>query len=256
MEIETTSRSVPGLLQSEAKETDGIPQELARYGRNIQLPGFGEAGQRRLAASSALVLGAGALGSVVAAYLAGSGVGRIGLVDFDNIEPSNLQRQVLYSEAQAGLPKCRVLAERLRSLNSEIRVVCHPQLFRADNARTLMGDYDILVECSDNPATKRLGVSAARQLGRTAVVGGVAGFRGQVSVFLPDSPSYEDVFPGDGCSAFLPCGQDGVFGPTAGLVACLQAGEALKRLAGHPDAMAAGLLTVDLSNLSFRSFRF
>ena len=234
--------------------------DMLRYSRTIAVPGIGEEGQQRLCDASVLVVGAGALGSVVALYLAGAGVGHIGLADFDTIDISNLQRQIAYAEDQAGERKVAALAARLRALNTTISVTEHPVLVTARNAATLFADYSHIADCTDNPSTKHLMAALAQQCGKPCVTAGVSGFTAQVFTTLPGAPSYNDMFGEPdrsnpaGCPAFAPCGADGVVGPAAGVAATCQCTELIKLITGageplsHPEATppTASLFTIDL----------
>lgn len=209
-------------------------RDLSRYARNIAVSEIGVEGQARLCGSAVLVVGCGALGSMAAMYLAGAGIGRIGLVDFDTIDITNLQRQLFFSESQGGASKAEALAEAIKSLNSEIEVNTYKTLLTKHNAREIVAGYDFVVEATDNPQSKRMVDSVCEQLGTGCCVGGVRGFEGQVTTCLPDSARYSSLFPDAENSGFTPCSQGGVLGPAAGTVASIQASEAIKALLGLP----------------------
>lgn len=228
-----------------------------RYIRNIQLPEIGEAGQRRLLASSVLVLGAGALGTVASMYLAASGVGRIKVVDFDNIDITNLQRQLSYSEADLGKSKVITLTERLRAINSEIKVQAVNQFVKPDDLANLMQDSDLVLECSDNPDTKYAVTSAAEAQEIPYVLGGVAQWRGQVMDWAPGHARYSDFFPvGADSNGYTPCSIGGVFGPAPGIVASIQAAEAIKLLTGAGVPLLDRLLLIDTLKMTFRTISY
>lgn len=228
-----------------------------RYIRTIQLPEIGEAGQQRLLGSSVLVLGAGALGSVASMYLAASGIGHIRVVDFDNIDVTNLQRQLSYTEADLGRSKVMTLAERLRSINSEIEVEAVNQFVKPDDLAALMHGCDLVLECSDNPDTKYAVTTAAESLCIPYVLGGVAQWRGQVMDWAPGHARYADFFPiGADSNGYTPCSIGGVFGPAPGIVASIQAAEAIKLLVGAGHPLLDRLLLIDTLNMTFRTISF
>lgn len=227
-----------------------------RYSRNILLPEIGKEGQIKLLGASVLIIGAGALGTVVAMYLAASGVGHIGICDFDTIDISNLQRQLSFTENDLGKKKVEILADKLREINSEIRIDTYPELLRKDKANTIFADYDVIVEGSDNPNTKYMVTDIAKNLSKPCIFGGVAQFAGQVMTILPGGTTYRDLFPeaaGDG--EFMPCSVGGVLGPVPGIVGSIQATEVIKviTLAGTP--LAGQLLTFDALTMSFRKIK-
>lgn len=227
---------------------------MERYIRNIQLEGIGEAGQRNLLASSVLIVGSGALGSIVAMYLAGSGVGHIGVVDFDYIDISNLQRQLAFKESDIKGNKATTLAGKLREINSEIEVDTYEEKLDAECAKELFASYDVIVEATDCPESKYMVTDACVWLGKPVVFGGVAQTRGQVMT-IPDAASvqYRDIFP-EGASEgeYLPASKGGILGPVPGVVGSLQAAEVIKLLTGLGSVLRNSLLTFDLSDMSFR----
>lgn len=227
-----------------------------RYSRTEALPEIGQDGQRRISAGSVLLIGCGALGSAAASYLAGAGVGRLGLVDYDTVDISNLQRQVAYTEDDAGKHKCMRLADRLTHLNSEIQIQPVTTLATRKNIFTLMDGYDFVVEGSDNPSTKMLVAAACDEAGISYCIGGVAGFSGQVMTHIPGTTRYSDIFPEapEPVGAFTPCQARGVFGPAAAVVASVQAAEALKYLSGAGSLLTDRLLTIDTLTMTFRTF--
>ncbi len=231
--------------------------EQARYGRHLLLDEVGEAGQRRLKAARVLLVGAGGLGSPAALYLAAAGVGRLGVVDFDVVDRSNLQRQVLYREADVGRPKVEAAAEVLRARNRHIEVVEHRLRLDAGNAEALAADYDVIVDGADNFATRYLTNDLAVLSGRPLVYAAIFQFDGQAAVFAHDGgPCYRCLYPEPPPPALAPnCAEAGVLGVLPGLLGLIQATEALKLLLGRGRSLAGRLLTVDALEMRFRELK-
>ena len=223
------------------------PDELARYSRQLLLPLVGEAGQLRLKAARVLVVGAGGLGSPVALYLAAAGVGTLGLVDDDRVDASNLHRQLLYGTADLGRPKLDAAAARLRDLNPHVAVELHPARLTAANARSLVAGHDLVVDGTDNFATRYAVNDACVALRVPNVYGSVHRFEGRVSVFAaPGGPCYRCLYPAPPPDGLVPsCAEAGVLGVLPGLVGTLQAAEALKLLLGAGEPLVGRLLVVD-----------
>ncbi|MDE7389269.1 MAG: HesA/MoeB/ThiF family protein [Muribaculaceae bacterium] len=221
---------------------------MTRYSRQIMLPEIGEEGQRRLSEASVLIVGVGGLGSPVAAYLAGAGVGTIGLADSDTVSLSNLQRQVLYSEVQIGGPKTECAAERLRGLNSDITVRLHPEGLTAENADELIGAYDLTVDCCDNYATRYLIDDVCARLGRRWVYGSIGEFHGQVSVF-GDGKRYSDIYADREALRGLPRRPAGVLGAVPGVIGAMEAAQAVELIAGFGNPLLGRLFTIDLKTM-------
>lgn len=232
-------------------------EDMQRYARNIALPQIGAEGQRRICSGRVLLVGCGALGSAVGLYLAGSGVGTIGLADFDTVDITNLQRQVAYAEEDAGISKARCLAGRLRALNSTVRVNTYLSVVTPDTFADVASGYDIVADCSDNPATKHFLPQAATASGKPCVSAGVGGFVAQVTTSMPGAVTFADIF-GDsgGDSPMIACGSAGVFGPAAGVAATLQAAEVLKILAGAGSLLSGRLLVLDTLTMQSHTFEF
>jgi adenylyltransferase/sulfurtransferase len=231
--------------------------EYRRYGRHLSLPEIGEAGQRRLKASSALVVGAGGLGAPASLYLAAAGVGRITICDFDVVDASNLQRQVIFTTKDLGRPKAEAAAERLVALNPAIAVRPVGDRVSTHNAQALVDGHDVVVDGSDNFGTRYL-LSDACVLGKKPYVyGSIYRFEGQASVFHPPAgPCYRCLFPEPPPEGLVPnCAQAGVLGALAGLVGSIQAGEALKCLLGTGTTLLGRLVLVDFLSGSFREVR-
>jgi adenylyltransferase/sulfurtransferase len=236
----------------------GLPDldraELLRYGRHLVIPEVGLEGQRRLKAASVLLVGAGGLGSPLALYLAAAGVGRLGLVDFDRVEASNLQRQVLFGEADLGEGKVAAATRRLHEVNPHVVVDAHPVRLTAGNALELLRPYDVVADGSDNFATRYLVNDACVMLGKPDVWGAVQRFEGQWSVFwAARGPCYRCLFPEPPPAGSVPsCAEAGVFGVLPGIVGALQANEVLKLLLGVGEPAIGRLLVFDALRVRFR----
>jgi molybdopterin/thiamine biosynthesis adenylyltransferase len=222
-------------------------EQLRRYSRQMLLAEVGGAGQARLARTRVLVVGAGGLGSPAALYLAGAGIGTLGLVDGDAVELSNLHRQILFGVKDLDRPKVAAGQSRLEALNPEVRVVAHQVRLEADGARRLVGDYDLVVEGSDNAETKLAVNDACVAGGRPLVVAGAVGWDGQLLVVRPgETACYRCVVraaPPSG--ALAACASAGVLGPVAGVLGSLQAVEALRLALGLVSPLAGALLLYD-----------
>jgi adenylyltransferase/sulfurtransferase len=221
--------------------------EIARYSRQMLLAEVGGAGQARLAAARVLVVGAGGLGSPAALYLAGAGIGTLGLLDSDAVELSNLQRQVLHGVKDLDRPKAQSGQARLEELNPEIRVVAHPVRLELANAARIVGAYDVVVEGSDNLQTKLVVNDACVAARRPLVMGAVTGWDGQLLVIEPGvSACYRCAVRAEPAANALPtCATAGILGPVAGVVGSLQAVEALKLCLGVPVTTAGRFLFYD-----------
>ena len=220
--------------------------QLVRYSRQIMVPGLDLAGQERLLASRVLLVGIGGLGSAVALYLAAAGVGHIDIADFDRVELTNLQRQVLHGTSDVGRLKTESARDRLAELNPGVTIQPVDQSLTADNLSAVVTDVDLVIDGSDNFAT-RFAVNAACVDARKPLVSGaVIGMDGQIAVFRPDlsGPCYRCVYPDTGEEA-LSCSENGVLGPLPGVIGSLQAVEAIKVLTGLGDPLNHRLLTVD-----------
>jgi adenylyltransferase/sulfurtransferase len=228
--------------------------ELRRYGRHLVIPEVGQDGQRRLKAARVLLVGAGGLGSPLALYLAAAGVGRIGLVDFDRVEASNLQRQLLFSEDDLGREKVSAAVERLRGVNPHVVIEPHAVRLTAANALELLADYDVVADGSDNFATRYLVNDACVLLGKPDVWGAVQRFEGQLAVFwAARGACYRCLFPEPPPPGAVPsCAEAGVLGVLPGIVGALQASEVLKLLLGIGEPALGRLLVFDALRLRFR----
>jgi molybdopterin-synthase adenylyltransferase len=221
--------------------------DLRRYSRQMILPEVGGAGQARLRQARVAIVGAGGLGSPAALYLASAGIGTLGLVDSDRVELSNLQRQILHGVKALDLPKVTSAQERLEDLNPDVHVVPHALRLDATNARELLGPYDVVVEGSDNLATKLVVNDACVALGRPLVAAGILRWEGQLLVVRPgETACYRCVYRREPPAGAVPtCEAAGIIGPVAGVVGSLQAVEALRLCLGLPSAAAGRLLLYD-----------
>lgn len=219
-----------------------------RYKRHLMLPELGEEGQQRLQRGSVLIVGAGGLGCPVAIYLAAAGVGRIGIIDFDKVDTSNLQRQIAYTEAEVGEPKVEMLSRRLRTMNSALQIDAIARRFDADTAE-LVDNYDVIIDASDNLATKYFCNDVCVEHRRPLVHASISQFTGNVMTILPGTVTLRDVFPEAievrSSSTF------GVLGVIPGIAGTVQAAEAIKLLAGIGDLLTNRLFTFDALSMQF-----
>ena len=233
------------------------PDERIRYARHLALPGVGEDGQERLKAARVLIVGAGGLGSPVALYLAAAGVGTLGLVDFDTVDVTNLQRQVLYGTGDVGRPKLEVAAARLKDLNPGVRVVPHALRLSSANALDVLAEYDVVADGTDNFPARYLVNDACVLLGKPNVYASVSRFEGQASVFwAAKGPCYRCLFEEPPPGELVPsCAEGGVLGVLPGLLGTIQATEVLKLLLGVGEPLVGRLLLVDALGMEMRTIR-
>jgi len=231
--------------------------ELSRYQRHLALAGFGPAAQGKLKTAKVLVIGAGGLGCPALLYLAAAGVGKITLIDADVVEVSNLQRQVLYAAADAGRPKAEAAAARLRTLNGLIEIVPLVARFTRDNAPDLVRAHDVVIDGSDNFATRYLANDACVMAGRPLVYGAIHAYEGQASVFnWRGGPTYRCLFPEPPAGGTMPnCAEAGVIGVLPGLIGTLQATEAIKLITGIGEPLSGRLLLWDALTMKTRTLR-
>jgi adenylyltransferase/sulfurtransferase len=231
---------------------------LRRYSRHLLIPEVGLAGQERLASARALVIGAGGLGSPALQYLAAAGVGRIGIVDDDAVDETNLQRQTIFSTSDVGQPKATIAAQRMHALNPSIAIDSLPIRLNAGNARELVRLYDVVLDCTDRFSTRYLVNDACILEGKPDAYGSIFRFDGQVSVFgAPGGPCYRCLYPEAPPAGSVPtCAEGGVLGVLAGIVGAFQANEALKILLGIGETLAGRLLLVDALSARTRDVRF
>jgi adenylyltransferase/sulfurtransferase len=234
------------------------PAELLRYSRHLLIPSVGEAGQLRLKNSAVLLIGAGALGSPAALYLAAAGVGRLGLVDADVVDATNLQRQILHGESWVGKPKLESAAARLREVNPHVQVEPHPVRFSPENAMKIAASYDVLVDGSDNFPTRFLTNDTAFFLGKPLIYGAIHRFEGQAGVFAPHlgGPCYRCLLPKMPAPGSVPsCQEAGVLGVLPGIIGSIQAMEALKLILGIGSPPLGKLTVYDALQSSFRTLK-
>ncbi len=228
---------------------------LRRYARHLVLPQIGQAGQEKLLASSALVIGAGGLGSASLAYLAAAGVGHIGIIEYDRVDLSNLQRQILFETGDIGRLKVEAAADRISELNEDIRVTILPKRIKAANADELLQGFDIVVDGSDNFATRFAVAQAASNAKKPLVSAAISGFSAQLSTFKPylggQHPCYRCLVA-QPPERELTCAQEGIVGPLAGMLGSMQALEVIKELLGIGQSLSGSLLIVDALTWNIR----
>jgi molybdopterin/thiamine biosynthesis adenylyltransferase len=232
--------------------------QVQRYSRHIILPNIGGAGQRKLLDSKVLVIGAGGLGSPVLMYLAAAGIGTLGIVDFDKVDTSNLQRQILHTDADVDRPKVASALEHLRALNPTIELIGHDTLLNADNVMELMEPYDVVIDGTDNFPVRYLVNDATQFMGKPLVYGSIYQFEGQATVFLPgqDAPCYRCLFPAPPPPGTVPsCAEGGVFGVLPGVIGAIQATEAIKLITGEGESLVGRLLLYDALHMDFQEVK-
>ena len=231
--------------------------DLARYSRHLILPEVGIEGQRRLKAARVLCVGTGGLGSPLAFYLAAAGIGTLGLVDFDVVDASNLQRQIIHSTKDIGRKKLDSAEEKLLALNPALNVVKHETMLTSANALDILKDYDIVADGTDNFPTRYLVNDACVLLGKPNVYGSIFRFEGQASVFATENgPCYRCLYPEPPPPGLVPsCAEGGVLGILPGLVGMIQATEAIKLILGKGESLSGRLLLVDALNMKFRELK-
>ena len=238
---------------SENGNIDLSHAEILRYSRHLLIPEVGLSGQKKIKAASVLVIGTGGLGSPVALYLAAAGVGRIGLVDYDRVDESNLQRQVIHGTSQIGKLKVESARQRMLDINPGIQVEVYTEPFTSENALQIAQDYDILIDGTDNFPTRYLSNDVSVLLGKPNVYGSIFRFDGQVSVFdARNGPCYRCLFPEPPPPGLVPsCAEGGVLGVLPGTIGTLQATEALKLILGIGETLSGRLLLFNALDMSF-----
>ena len=231
--------------------------EMRRYSRHLIMPEVGVEGQRRLKAASVLCIGAGGLGSPAALYLAAAGIGRLGIVDFDAVDFSNLQRQILHGTSDVGRPKLQSARERLLAINPEVRIDAYETALTSKNALDLFRDYDVILDGTDNFPTRYLVNDACVLLGKPNAYGSIFRFEGQASVFgAPGGPCYRCLYPEPPPPGLVPsCAEGGVLGVLPGVIGTIQATEAIKLILGVGRPLVGRLLLYDAFNMSFRELK-
>ncbi len=240
------------------------PAQCQRYARHLTLPEFGVAAQEKLLASSVLLIGAGGLGSPLALYLAAAGVGRIGIMDFDAVDVSNLQRQIIHRTADVGTPKARSAKRGINDLNPEVQVDVYEEGITSANALEIVAKYDVIIDGTDNFPTRYLVGDACVLLGKVNIYGSIYRFEGQATVFdgrkLADGsragPCYRCLYPEPPSPGEVPsCAEGGVLGVLPGIIAMIQATEAIKILTGIGRPLTGRLLRYDAMHMQFRELR-
>ena len=232
------------------------PDQVKRYSRHIIMPQVGSAGQRKLLQSKVLIVGAGGLGSPAAVYLALAGVGTIGIADFDVVDVSNLQRQILHHSNDVGRPKTVSAMETLKEYNPDTKVIAHDAWLTSENAMEIISQYDVVVNGADNFPSRYLINDACYLSGKPLVDGSILIFDGQATVFLPGQGCYRCLFPSPPPPGMVPnCAEAGVLGALTGLVGSIQAVETLKLLLGIGESLSSRLLLIDALGMDFRQVR-
>lgn len=244
-------------LSARADATSLSRDETARYSRHLIMPEVGVEGQKRLKSASILLIGAGGLGSPLGLYLAAAGIGRIGIVDFDVVDFSNLHRQVLHGTNDVGRLKLHSAAEKLNAINPEVQLDLYETSITSENAMEIVEPYDIVIDGTDNFPTRYLVNDVCVLLKKPNVYGSIFRFDGQASVFAPpDGPCYRCLYPEPPPPGEVPsCAEGGVLGILPGLVGCIQATEAVKLILGEGEPLIGRLLLYDALQMSFRQFK-
>jgi adenylyltransferase/sulfurtransferase len=244
-------------IPQRAERIELSQQEVARYSRHLIMPEVGMEGQKRLKASGVLLIGAGGLGSPLGLYLAAAGVGHIGLVDFDVVDFSNLQRQVLHGTPDVGRPKLQSAKDRLQAINPEVRIDLYETRLTSANALQILAPYDVIIDGTDNFPTRYLVNDACVLLGKPNVYGSIFRFDGQASVFYPpQGPCYRCLYPEPPPPGEVPsCAEGGVLGILPGLIGCIQATEAVKLILGKGEPLIGRLVLYDALAMAFREFK-
>jgi sulfur-carrier protein adenylyltransferase/sulfurtransferase len=232
-------------------------EEILRYSRHLIMPEVGMEGQLKLKRARVLLVGTGGLGAPLGLYLAAAGVGTIGVVDFDKIDFTNLQRQIMFSNTDVGRPKIEAAADRLGALNPDIRIERYETQLTSDNALDILRDYDIVVDGTDNFPTRYLVNDACVLLGKPNVYGSIFRFEGQASIFgYPDGPCYRCLYPEPPPPGLVPsCAEGGVLGVLPGIIGSIQAMETLKLIIGKGEPLAGRLLLFDGLGMKFRELK-
>jgi sulfur-carrier protein adenylyltransferase/sulfurtransferase len=253
-----TNNSRPGGSWQSAALPQLSKEEIARYSRHLIMPEVGMDGQRKLKAASVLLIGAGGLGSPLGLYLAAAGIGRLGLVDFDVVDYSNLQRQVLHGTKDVGRPKLQSARDRLSDVNPFVHVETYETALRSDNALEIFRDYDVIVDGTDNFQTRYLANDASVLLGKPNVYGSIFRFEGQASVFFPQAggPCYRCLYPDPPPPGLVPsCAEGGVLGILPGIIGLIQAAETVKLILGEGDSLVGRLLLFNALKMRFRELK-
>ena len=232
-------------------------EQVRRYSRHLILPEIGGSGQRKLLNGKVLLVGAGGLGSPAALYLAAAGVGTLGIVDFDAVDLSNLQRQILHHVRDVGRPKVESAVDAIADLNPDVKVVPYREALTSSNARQIFSEYDVIVNGSDNFPTRYLANDACVFLKKPLVDGSIFKFEGQTTVFLPGHGCYRCLYPAPPPPGVVPsCAEAGVLGVICGVIASIQGVETIKLLLGLGDPLVGRLVFFDALSMEFRQVKF
>ena len=243
-------------LATQAKPKTLTPYQVSRYSRHIIMPQVGSVGQRKLLDAKVLMVGAGGLGSPISIYLTLAGVGTVGLVDFDDVDVTNLQRQILHFNDDIGRPKVVSAVETLKAYNPDTVVKVHEEPISSVNAMDIMEDYDIIVNGADNFPTRYLVNDAAYLSGKPLVDGSILLFDGQATTYLPGKGCYRCLFPSPPPPGEVPsCAEAGVLGMLPGMVGTIQATEVVKLILGVGDSLSGKLLLIDALSMDFRTVK-
>jgi adenylyltransferase/sulfurtransferase len=239
-----------------ATRTRFTPEQAVRYSRHIILPEIGGVGQRKLLNAKVVLIGAGGLGSPTALYLAAAGVGTMGIVDFDTVDLSNLHRQIIHGHANIGRPKVDSARDQIADINPDVKVVAHNEPLTSENAMEILGQYDIIVNGSDNFATRYLVNDAAYLLKKPLVDGSIFRFEGQATVFMPEKGCYRCLFPSPPPPGAVPsCAEAGVLGALPGMIGIIQATETVKLILELGEPLVNRLLLYDALAMEFREVK-
>jgi len=232
-------------------------EQIRRYSRHLILPEVGGSGQRKLLNGKVLLVGAGGLGSPAALYLAAAGVGTLGIVDFDVVDLSNLQRQLLHHVHDVGRPKVQSAVEAIADLNPDVKVVPYQEALSSANVRTIFSEYDVIVNGSDNFPTRYLANDACVFLKKPLVDGSIFKFEGQATVLLPGHGCYRCLYPAPPPPGVVPsCAEAGVLGVICGVIASIQGVETIKLLLGLGETLAGRLVFFDALSMEFRQVKY
>ena len=243
-------------MATQAKPKTLTPYQVSRYSRHIIMPQVGSVGQRKLLDAKVLMVGAGGLGSPISIYLTLAGVGTVGLVDFDDVDVTNLQRQILHFNDDIGRPKVVSAVETLKAYNPDTVVKVHEEPISSVNAMDIMEDYDIIVNGADNFPTRYLVNDAAYLSGKPLVDGSILLFDGQATTYLPGKGCYRCLFPSPPPPGEVPsCAEAGVLGMLPGMVGTIQATEVVKLILGVGDSLSGKLLLIDALSMDFRTVK-
>ena len=242
--------------EAQKKTTALTPYQVSRYSRHIIMPQVGSVGQSKLLDAKVLMVGAGGLGSPITIYLTLAGVGTVGLVDFDDVDVTNLQRQILHFNDDIGRPKVESAVETLKAYNPDTTVNIHEEPISSVNAMEIMKDYDVIVNGADNFPTRYLVNDAAYLSGKTLVDGSILLFDGQATTYIPGQGCYRCLFPTPPPPGEVPsCAEAGVLGMLPGMVGTIQATEVVKQILGVGDSLSGRLLLIDALSMEFRTVK-